>query len=518
MKVSVFNVLCLFLPLFACKPPVPSSALDSNENNTASDEISVAIARPLPPENLALLNALTKGNPIPFRTLEIAVGRMNSFVSPAVKYNTLRGSSGRLRSRNRGKAGYNNYWGYDSYRGARIGDRVFIFKIDRQEQFKHNDSWRVFGWVSSSWLNDPKNGKFTGTEEQVKQYLDTKVYEPKQIAAMNKFLDQAEFAARFIPGYAGAENAFYGDSTTDRVLGVVQIVGDIATLGIGTSVKVVSRAATVTTITAASVRVGVAANKFANGQATSADGIDAFLATVEAGIGAVSIVKIKLTGAKAFVRNADEAALLSKQLGRSSDDILQNGISKAEMEKLVGDIPALNKLDDLPSNRGNKEPNLSPNGGGNKIDEFAGLQSSGIGKMVNELEEKTLHFVGSNGRKVLAAGDDKVAEMLEIRTKLKIDFISVSSEGKLILTEVKQILSPKHMTENIEHAIEQLRAVEEVLYKRGLSRKIGGFEITLPKNTPTPSANYFFGDGSALRDAGQKAIKINDIPIIVHLL
>jgi hypothetical protein len=337
------TVLLLSVISIGCQPMTTDYQLAADQN-ISSDEIAIAIQKPLRKESQALLNALTKGAPISFRTLEIASTLLNSYVSRPVKYNTLKGSSIRLRSKNRSKPQYNHYWGYDSFRGVNIGNRVFIFKLERQQAFRHNDSWRLHSWVSGAILTDPRNGKYTGTLDQVKYYLDTKLYEPRRIAAMNKLLDQTEFAARFIPGYAGAENTFYGQSTTDRVLGVVQVIGDIATLGIGTSIKIISRTATVVTITAASTRIGVAANRFANGNATSADGIDAFLATFEAGIGAISIVKIKLTGAKAFAKSADEAALLSKHLGRSSDDILKNGISKAEMERLVGDIPELRRL------------------------------------------------------------------------------------------------------------------------------------------------------------------------------
>lgn len=349
----LFVSLIFLMFLGACKPTENYTSLSETDAEGRS-ELNIAIARPLDSNQVALLNALTKGTSITLGQLEKGGGYLNAGVTAPVKYNNLKGSNVRVRSRYSSRPNYNSNFGYDVYRGMKIGDRVFIFKQVAQPGNSVIDKWHLFSWVAGTILNDPIARKYTAPVEQVRYALDTKIYEPRKIAAMNKFLDQAEFAARFIPGYAGAENAFLGETTSDRVLGVLQIAGDIATLGVGSSVKVVARTAQVVTLSAASARVAVAGYRYSNGSATSADGIDAFLATLEAGISAVSIVKIKLSGAKAFVNNADEAALIGKQLGRSADDVLESGISKAELEKLVGDIPELRALKNAPSSSSGK--------------------------------------------------------------------------------------------------------------------------------------------------------------------
>ena len=380
---TIFVALSCVLILAACRP---ASDLSTFSETESSDELSIAIAKPLAQETAAFLNSLTKGSAISLLDLDRGAASINGRISAPVRFGNLQGSSVRLRDRYRNRPGLNPDWSYDVYRGVKLGSRVFIYKLANQEAFRVNDSWRLHSWVAGSILNEPINGKYTATDDQVKYYLEAKIYEPRRIAAMNKFLDNVEFAARFIPGYAGLENAAFGETTGQRVLGVVQIIGDFATLGIGTSVKVVSRTAAVITITAASTRVGVAGYKYANGTATSADGIDAFLATVEAGIAAISIVKVKLTSTKAIVRNADEAALLSKQLGRPAEDIMKNGLSKAELKKLLGDIPELRKMQ----------------GASSSIDDLARLGNfddieKALGRKLTDAQKKALNEIHAPG-------------------------------------------------------------------------------------------------------------------------
>ena len=74
------TVLLLSVISIGCQPMTTDYQLAADQN-ISSDEIAIAIQKPLRKESQALLNALTKGAPISFRTLEIASTLLNSYVS-----------------------------------------------------------------------------------------------------------------------------------------------------------------------------------------------------------------------------------------------------------------------------------------------------------------------------------------------------------------------------------------------------------------------------------------------------
>ena len=342
-KEALLVAVCLVLA--GCKPPADSASL-YDETSTTNATLTVALQQPVNPHKQTLFRAISEGRSLTLSQLDQGARAFNRSVSAAVSYTIpSRGSESRVRSRNRAKPNFNPDAYKDVYRGIQIGDRTFIFKLVRQPVFRKVDSWTVFTWFGATLLRDAVTGKYTATEDQVRHVLDTKIYEKRRIKQREKLVNAIDFAAHFIPGYNGAERLFYnGDTTGMRVLGAVELVGDLATLGLGSKIRVVQKTAAAVTITASTVRVSSAAYRASQGQANSVDGIDAFLATVEAGLAAVTLVKIKLTGVKGVVSNLDEAEVIGKQLGRSADDVMQNGLSKAELERLVGDHPSLRRL------------------------------------------------------------------------------------------------------------------------------------------------------------------------------
>lgn len=338
--------LALVVAALSCKPAAESTL--ATDMASSSDSIELAFSQPIEPSVAKLFNAITNNHVLSENDIEQAAGGMNTIMTARVQFKKPipPGAGRRVQSRMQSEGGYNHDSDFDTYRGLVVGSRVIIFKLYNQPTDDRVDKWRVFSWVSHSLLNDHQNGKYTSAEEQVRYALDSKIYERRRIKHQRDLAEQSDFAASFLPGYSGAQRAFYGDSTSERLLGVVQVIGDAATFGLGSKITLVRKTAAVVVLTASSVRVSAAGNRFARGEANFSTGVDAFLATVEAALAGVTTIKLRLSSARAWVANADEAAMMGRQLGRSADDILENGISKRELESALGDLPELRRLDD----------------------------------------------------------------------------------------------------------------------------------------------------------------------------
>lgn len=226
----------------------------------------------------------------------------------------------------------------ESYRAIDAGGRLLVMKKTGTDQ-SGRDVYRLFDSMPATYLQ----GKTL--EQRTRYYLDAKYYERDRIANINEMLDSAEFVFNFIPGYAGANDLFYG-TEDQRLMGVVQIVGDVATLGLGSKVMAVKRAAVGVVLTASAARIGNAVHDASQGRADMYTGIDVALASFEAGLAAFTMVKIKIGPSRGFVDSPSAAQLLSRKLGRSADDIKANGLSRKELESLIGDVhvPAVAKM------------------------------------------------------------------------------------------------------------------------------------------------------------------------------
>jgi hypothetical protein len=265
-------------------------------------------------------------------TFEKATKEIGALVSNDVVFTTLKGSA---------RVGAAGSLLSETYKGVKIGGRVLIFKKEFY-QGSAERHYRPLTWFAHSVLYKDSEGFLASLEDKIRYVLDTKIYEPIRIGNMNSAIDTVDFIAHFIPGYAGAERTFVtGKTTGSKLLGVVEMVGDAATLGLGSKIRAVKQGAAAIVLTASSIRISSAVVKASQGTAGMADGVDAFIATVEAGLAAVTLVKIKLGPLKHTVSSMDQAKVLSREVGRSADDIYRNGLSSAEIKKMVGDIPAL---------------------------------------------------------------------------------------------------------------------------------------------------------------------------------
>lgn len=224
-----------------------------------------------------------------------------------------------------GKPGQSTQRRTATFMGLRLGTNTLIFK-------KKEKSWGFFDTLPNTYLESQP------IADRLRYFIEATYFERDRIKRLDALINSVEFVARFIPGYAGAERASNATTTSGRILGVVQAVGDVSTLAIGTPIKIVNKAATYTTITAASIRVAHSMNEAGNGRLKSETAIDGVLAVVEAGLAFVSYVKLDLSLNGATVRNLAEAQALSPRLTRSPEDILKNGLTKAELD-ILGIVP-----------------------------------------------------------------------------------------------------------------------------------------------------------------------------------
>ena len=212
--------------------------------------------------------------------------------------------------------------GVDRFVPVQFGDRVFIFRMISPDRYGAFDS------MPDTYLASRP------IRERVRSYLSTKYTETDRIARLHATLDTIEFLARVFPGVDGADRAI-NSTGSERLMGVVSAVGDVASFGVGSKIKLVSKGAQAVVVTAATVRLSVAAAKAANGTATYATGIDAALAATEVGLSAVTFVKLKISkGGRAVIESAEGAELVGKQVGKSADDVLAKGLDSNDLSKL----------------------------------------------------------------------------------------------------------------------------------------------------------------------------------------
>jgi hypothetical protein len=314
------------------------SAINGAETSTTQGNettIEIGFATQYSSEVKAFFELLHENKKIHRYTFEKATEEIGALVSNDVVFTTVQPSAG---------VGAGGSSRSETYKGVKIGERVLIFKKEFYPGIAERH-YRPLTWFPYSVLHKDSNGFIASLEDKVRYVLDTKIYEPIRIGNLNSAIDTVDFIAHFIPGFAGAERTFVtGKTKGAKLLGIVEMIGDVATFGLGSKIRAVKQGAAAIVLTASSIRVSVAAAKAGQGTAGVTDGVDAFIATVEAGLAAVTLVKIKLGPLKHTVSSMGQAKILSKEIGRSADDIFQNGLSSAELKKLVGDIPELRRL------------------------------------------------------------------------------------------------------------------------------------------------------------------------------
>ncbi len=89
-------------------------------------------------------------------------------------------------------------------------------------------SLRLLGMMPTSYRQDIK-----GCKSRFRELLNVKVVNEQHQQTFSQEIETINFGFSFIPGYSGADNYRQGN----KVLGVAEIVADIATLGLGTKFK-----------------------------------------------------------------------------------------------------------------------------------------------------------------------------------------------------------------------------------------------------------------------------------------
>lgn len=322
----VFWALAVVSSLASCKKNNFSNLSETSARDGSRDRsregsiVTVAVVQPLAGEVEAFFESLRVRKPIHKYTLQQAIKKLGGRASSEVVHVIDHGDE------------------FSSYRDNRfagflVGQRVFVYRKDFRagvaEKF-----WIPVGWFPMSLLERNSRGGPATLDDKVRYYVETKFIEPKRNADFMAAVNTADFLFHFIPAYGAVNQTINAQTNGEAIVGVVAAAGDLATLGLGSKIRIVKAGAAGIVLTASTARIGVAVNKAANGSATVGTGVDAFLATVEAGLATVTLVKLNLTAVGAIIRNADEAAILSRQLGRSTDDILANGITRAELRQL----------------------------------------------------------------------------------------------------------------------------------------------------------------------------------------
>lgn len=320
MVIRFFTLVMLLalVSVSACKKNNFSTL--SSENSSENSTVTLAIVQPVAGEVQAFFRSLQSGSNIHDYTLRTAIRKLGGAVSAEVVHVLDYGGEFSSYRDNR-------------YAGFRVGERVFVYQKDFRAGAAEK-YWKPVSWFSMTLLEYNDRGSRATLDDKVRYFVKTKYIEPMAISGFMNAVNTADFIFHFIPAYGGVEQAINAETSGGAFVGVVSAVGDLATLGLGSKIRLVKAGAAGIVLTASTVRLGTAVQQAANGTATIGTGVDAFLATVEAGLASVTLVKLNLTSVGAIVRNADEAAVLSKQLNRSANDILTNGITRAELRKL----------------------------------------------------------------------------------------------------------------------------------------------------------------------------------------
>lgn len=233
----------------------------------------------------------------------------------------------------------------DVYRGVVVGDRVLVFQKTRESgcPAEAGPWWHAVKSYPMSLLVNKS------VEEKIKFGLNTEIYEKREIGKTMEQLDAVEFGLNFVPMYGGAKDYFYDGKSS----GVVWMIGDAASLGLGSKIKAVANTSRAIVISASSVRIANGINQATQGTATASTGVDVALATLEGTLAAVGFINIKFKlkgGVKAnsvddiienmgaervIIADRESAELVARRLGRSADDVATNGLSRDELAKVA---------------------------------------------------------------------------------------------------------------------------------------------------------------------------------------
>ncbi|MCX6124642.1 MAG: hypothetical protein NTV34_07820, partial [Proteobacteria bacterium] len=334
-KSSVFQCLALAgitlglsLVIYGCKmksnAEVKGSTSTQQDNNENS-EVVLAFSQPLHKDIAAFMDVIRGNNK---STIQLSVLRqIPKILEKDIKVSnvvTIQGLSPGP--------------GIGSFVGVDFGGRIFILKKQiataMRVSEKNQDLYESFDSIPTTFLAAKP------VEDRIRSFLDQKYLEQDRNKRIITGLDSIEFLARMFPGVDGTDRAIRGTGS-ERLLGAVSAVADVATLGIGSKVKLVANGSKALVITGASVRLGAAAAKVSQGKADYATGIDAALAVTEVGLTAVTFVKIKLTSAGRGVVAGEGAELVSKQIGKTKAEVLEKGLGPEDLEKLG--IPGASK-------------------------------------------------------------------------------------------------------------------------------------------------------------------------------
>jgi len=138
---------------------------------------------------------------------------------------------------------------------------------------------------------------------------------------------------------------------------------------------------------------------------------------------------------------------------------------------------------------------------------------------LTKFEERVLaHLENRAGYRALARGDDAVRKVLGIPQNVKAaDFLSVSREGKAVITEAKGVVSGVVKVNDIESAKEQIGNTLEALRARAPAVKVGRLELAIPKGA-VPEGTYAIRGDLLVKvtQEGQELIRVGGH--VVHVV
>jgi hypothetical protein len=167
--------------------------------------------------------------------------------------------------------------------------------------------------------------------------VDSKYTGPQAISAVIGALDMLNDTARFIPGYAGANDLFYGDRSWQRGVGALLLVSDaIPLLGsVRNASRMVRAGSQSFIVVGAGTRIVDGIKTSLEGNAGLGTGVDVSFAVIESTLYAISRVKVR-------VRLSGTAA--SSEVSDVISDIARNGDLNAYGQILVPDEASARRL------------------------------------------------------------------------------------------------------------------------------------------------------------------------------
>lgn len=336
MKVFIRRTWVAFLASFltsatagcVVKQKSPQTKLAENQEvaKDTPQEVEIAIARQFSPVVLSLFNALAKMQSIHEYNLKLALDEIGAKISPTVEFSRSQGLPDPI-------SGVEPPIQTTVYCGFQLGSRIFVLKQNFGPQVTQKYWTPVAAFASTIYASQPGGGE-TSIDYRVREYLKTKVSDVTDYISLTQSINTIDFIAHFIPGYGGIEKVVNSSTSGAVFMGVVEYLGDTASLGLGSKVKIIKEGAAAIVVVAGTARISAAAKQAYDGTATWNTGIDAFLATVETGLASVTFIKLRVSGAKAIITNADEAAVIGQALGRKPEEILQNGLNADDLRRI----------------------------------------------------------------------------------------------------------------------------------------------------------------------------------------